>query len=255
MFINAIDTHCHLNYGPKDSLVHNYLTDKMQEGDFYTAYWDVLSKISEMAHIGKVFVSPFDGVLDKNRTEASNEYMFDLANKIDSLYQWVIIEPENENTFMQAERMLKSEKCVGIKIHPVCHKYSVEEYGDKIFSFASKHSAIVQIHPEKGADYIIPFANQYQNVTFIMAHLKNEHHIKAVRNAKYENVYVDTSGIASIKNMTIEYAVSQIGSEHILFGTDTYSAASQRGRIEFAMIDQSDKENILLNNAKRLFNM
>ena len=88
-----------------------------------------------------------------------------------------------------------------------------------------------------------------------MALLKNEHHIKAVRNAKYENVYVDTSGIASIKNMLIEYAVSQIGSEHILFGTDTYSAASQRGRIEFAMIEQRDKENILLNNAKRLFDM
>ena len=255
MFINAIDTHCHLNYGPKESLAHNYLTDIMQEGDFYTAYWDVLSKISEMAHIGKVFVSPFDGVLDISRTEASNEYMFDLANKVESLYQWVIIDPQNENTFMQAERMLKSEKCVGIKIHPVCHKYSVEEYGDKIFSFADKHSAIVQIHPEKKADYIISFANRYQNVTFIMAHLKSEHHIKAVRVAKYENVYVDTSGIASIKNMIIEYAVSQIGSEHILFGTDTYSAASQRGRIEFAMITQRDKENILLNNAKRLFNM
>ena len=37
MFINAIDTHCHLNYGPKESLAHNYLTDIMQEGDFYTA--------------------------------------------------------------------------------------------------------------------------------------------------------------------------------------------------------------------------
>lgn len=255
MFLNAIDTHCHLNYGPKECIAHNYLTEIMQEGNFYTAYWDVLSKISKNAHIGKVFVSPFDGVLDTGRTEASNEYMFDLVNKVNSLYQWVIIDPQNENTFMQAERMLKSEKCVGIKIHPVCHKYSFEEYGDKIFSFADKHSAIVQIHPEKKADYIIPFANQYQNVTFIVAHLSGEYHINAVRKAKYENVYVDTSGIASIKNMLIEYAVSQIGSEHILFGTDTYSAASQRGRIEFAMIEQRDKENILLNNAKRLFDM
>ncbi len=255
MFINAIDTHCHLNYGSKESIAHNYLSKMMQEGDFYTAYWDVLSKMSEMAHIGKVFVSPFDGLLDKNRTEASNEYMFDLANKTENLYQWVIIEPRNENTFMQAERMLKSEKCVGIKIHPVCHEYSIAEYGDKIFSFANKHSAIVQIHPEKVADNIVPFANKYQNTTFIMAHLKGMHHIEAVRNAKYENVYVDTSGIASIQNRVIEYAVSQIGSEHILFGTDTYSAASQRGRIEFAMIAQRDKENILLNNAKRLFNI
>lgn len=255
MFINAIDTHCHLNYGPKESLVHDFLPKIMQEGEFYTAYWDVLSKICETAHIGKVFVSPFAGLLDKNKTEEANEYMFDLANKVESLYQWVVIDPQNENTFMQAERMLKSEKCVGIKLHPVLHKYSVEEYGDKIFSFADKHSAIVQIHPEKEATYILPFANRYRNTTFIMAHLSGIHHIEAVKNAKYENVYIDTSGISSLKNRIIEYAVSQIGSEHILFGTDTYSAASQRGRIEFAMIDQKDKENILLNNAKRLFNM
>lgn len=149
--------------------------------------------------------------------------------------------------------MLKNDKCVGIKLHPVCHKYSIEEFGDKIFSFANEKSAIVQIHPEKEADYILPFANRYPNVNFIMAHLGGIHHIEAVKNAKHENVYVDTSGFASIKNMLIEYAVSQIGSEHILFGTDTYSAASQRGRIGFAMISQQDKENILLNNAKKLF--
>ena len=79
--------------------------------------------------------------------------------------------------------------------------------------------------------------------------------INAVRKAKYGNVYADTSGMASLKNMIIEYAVSQIGSERILFGTDTYSAASQRGRIEFSMISDRDKENILFYNAKELFGL
>jgi len=254
MFLNAVDTHCHLNYGPKEDLPPNNLTDKMKEGNFYSAYWDVLSKISEAAHIGKVFASPFNGLLDAGRTEESNEYMFEMSNKVECLYQWVIIDPENENTFVQAERMLESEKCVGIKIHPVCHNFSIRECGDKIFSFADKHSAIVQMHPDRKAD-IVPFANQYQNTTFIIAHLGGDYHINAVKDAKYGNVYVDTSGIASIKNMMLEYAVSQIGSERILFGTDTYSAASQRGRIEFSMISQKDKEAILLNNAKRLFNI
>ena len=151
--------------------------------------------------------------------------------------------------------MLKHEKCVGIKLHPVCHNYSLEEYGDKVFSFADQLSAIVQIHPEKGADYIVPFADRYTRARFIMAHLGGEAHIRAVRNAKHGNVYVDTSGMASLKNMIIEYVVSQIGSERILFGTDTYSAASQRGRIEFSMITDSDKENILWNNAKELFGL
>ena len=88
-----------------------------------------------------------------------------------------------------------------------------------------------------------------------MAHLGGEAHINAVKNAVHGNVYVDTSGMASLKNMIIEYAVSQIGSERILFGTDTYSAASQRGRIEFSMISDRDKENILSGNAKKLFDL
>lgn len=61
--------------------------------------------------------------------------------------------------------------------------------------------------------------------------------------------------MASLKNTIIEYAVSQIGSKKILFGTDTYSAASQRGRIEFSMISERDKENILFYNAKELFDL
>ena len=88
-----------------------------------------------------------------------------------------------------------------------------------------------------------------------MAHLGGEAHISAVKKAVYGNVYVDTSGMASLKNLIIEYAVSQIGSERILFGTDTYSAASQRGRIEFSMISDRDKENILSGNAKKLFDL
>jgi len=251
--ITAIDTHCHVNYGEKEKLVHNHLSKLMQEGNFYSAYPDVIKQLSESAHIGIVIASPFAGVLSSEHTEQANEDMLEIVAANEFLYQWVVIDPRNDKTFAQAERMLKNEKCVGIKLHPVCHNYSFEEYGDKIFSITDKFSAIVQIHPEKGADSIVPFANQYTNTKFIMAHLGSENHINAVRKAKYGNVYVDTSGMASLKNMIVEYAVSQIGSERILFGTDTYSAASQRGRIEFSTISSRDKENILFKNANELF--
>ena len=253
--IIAIDTHCHINYGVKEKLPNNNLSKIMVEGDLYSAYPNTIKRVSEAAHIEKVFASPFIGLFDREQTEQANEDMAKFAADNEFLYQWVVIDPRNDNTFAQAERMLNNKKCVGIKLHPVCHNYSLEEYGDKVFSFADQLSAIVQIHPEKGADYIVPFADRYTRARIIMAHLGGEAHIRAVRNAKHGNVYVDTSGMASLKNMLIEYAVSQIGSERILFGTDTYSAASQRGRIEFSMITDSDKENILLNNAKELFGL
>jgi len=253
--IKAIDTHCHINYGPKECLVNNNLSKLMVEGSFYSAYPHVIEQISECAHIEKAIASPFDGVLDSERVLEANENMARITSASEFLYQWVIIDPRNDSTFEQAERMLKNERCVGIKLHPVCHKYSLEEYGDKLFSFADRHNAIVQIHPEKekGAAAILPFADRYIKTRFIMAHLSGETHIEAVKNAKHANVYVDTSGMASLKNQIIEYTVSRIGSERILFGTDTYSAASQRGRIEFSMISDKDKENILLNNARELF--
>ena len=76
---------------------------------------------------------------------------------------------------------------------------------------------------------------------------------KAIEGARHGNVYIDTSGLASYNNRVVEYTVGRVGSEHILFGTDTYAAGFQRGRIAYAMIADADKRNILRYNAERLF--
>ena len=43
----------------------------------------------------------------------------------------------------------------------------------------------------------------------------------------------------------VEYAVEQVGSERILFGTDTYSLPFQFGRVVFADLTKEDRKNIL----------
>ena len=104
-------------------------------------------------------------------------------------------------------------------------------------------------------ELIESFADKYPDVTFIMAHL-GSYSVSdsiAIEKAKHGNVYADTSGIASSKNLVIEYTVGRVGSERILFGTDTYATGFQRGRIEYALISEEDKENILRKNAERLF--
>ena len=244
--VKAIDMHTHIDHGVK--------FDSPNEAKcFYTAYQEKLFEIAKAANIEYLFVSTFASVLSDETIETENEYMYHLSKECDCIYQWVVIDPRNENTFNQAEYMLKSEKCVGIKLHPVYHGYSLEEYADKVFSFSSKLKAIALIHPDKRADYIVPIANKYPDTTFIMAHLGDEYWVEAVKNAKNRNVYVDTSGISSSFNQIVEYAVEQIGPERILFGTDTYAAGFQRGRIEYALISERDKENILRNNALKLF--
>jgi predicted TIM-barrel fold metal-dependent hydrolase len=44
-----------------------------------------------------------------------------------------------------------------------------------------------------------------------------------------------------------------IGSEKILFGTDTYAFSFRFGRIALAALSLDDKENILWKNAGRIF--
>lgn len=246
MNIKAIDTHMHFTHGS----IYDPKCNELESGDLNTVI-----KLHEGAGSDKMFCSTLASVYHAESVEEENEYLFQLAQKVDPVYQWVVIDPRNEKTFQQAEKMLHHGKCVGIKLHPVNHKYSLTEFGDKIFSFASEYHAIVQIHPETYPEYILPFADKYPDVTFIMAHLGSYSisDSNAIERAKHGNVYTDTSGRASTQNLVIEYTVGRVGSERILFGTDNYSIGFQRGRIDYALISEEDKENILRKNAERLF--
>lgn len=240
----AIDMHSHLNHGtPRDS--------RTRFG--YSADLEDLIVINRAAGIEKLFCCTFAACLCPEMIVEENEYMHSLLDQYDCLYQWVVIDPRIEETFRQAERMLQHKKCVGIKLHPYYHKYSLEEYAQKLFDFASRFQTVVLIHPEKEASYILPIADAYPNVTFIVAHLGGEAYVDAVEFAVHKNVYTDTSGIASSTNLMVESAYRRIGADRILFGTDTYSAAFQRGRIEFALLPKEDKQKILRDNALRLF--
>ena len=244
----AIDSHTHINHGvPGDSAG--------EKTPVYSAKLDWLRRVSLAAGIDKMLCSTMASLTTGDYVYEENEYLNRLVEEVDYLYQWVVIEPRDERTFEQAQRMLNTDKCVGIKLHPLYHMYLLEEYGDKLFSFSSEYGAIVQIHPEKEASYILPMADKYPDTTFIMAHLGDESYVDAIEFSKHGNVYADTSGIASSKNSVIEYAVSRVGASHILFGTDTYAAGFQRGRIEYALISRQEKEDILRNNAVRLFDL
>ena len=240
----AIDMHSHINHGsPYDTQEQLVSSKKLED----------LILINRAAGIEKMFACTFASCLNPEVIVEENEYMHRLIDEVDCLYQWVVVDPRIEETLCQAERMLKHKKCVGIKLHPLYHKYSLEEYADTIFTLASRHKTVVLIHVEKEASYILPMADKYPDVTFIVAHLGGEAYVDAVEFAKHKNVYTDTSGIASSNNLMVEYAHSRIGADRILFGTDTYSAAFQRGRIEFALIPKEDKQKILRDNARKLF--
>jgi len=180
-----------------------------------------------------------------------NEYLYRLAQKDPRIFQWVVVDPRLPETLRQAERMLASPKSLGIKIH-ASHGYDIEEYGDALFSFANGLKTVLLMHPQK-VEKMASFADRYPDMKLIIAHLSSMEHIAAIEDARHGNIYTDTSGGASNMNNVVEYAVSRVGSEKILFGTDAYACSFQFGRVALARLAQSDKENILYMNAIKMF--
>ena len=241
--IPAIDIHSHFDRG-----VRGELPNPLSRTDM-----DYLLTEAKRFNVKATAFSSYASVLGKGGDIVEeNEYLYRLAQEAGEVFQWVVVHPDIRQTFVQAERMVKSKKVLGIKLHPPMHGYSITEKGEQVFSFANSLETAVLVHPTDvlGA---AAMADSYPKMTLIIAHLGSREHIDAVKNAKNGNVYTDTSGYLSGLNRIIEIAVEEIGSEKLLFGTDTYSHAFQYSRIAFADINERDKENILYNNAKRLF--
>jgi len=246
-FHAPIDIHSHFNHdSPGDcpdtppSAIHN------RDLDFVKAAYE---------HIGicAAGMSTFASVLEHTECIAEeNLYLRDLVRRTDWMYQWVVIDPRQPETYRQAEEILKERKTLGIKIHPAYHGYDIEDHAEALFSFAAEHRTFMLMHPQKMEK--MPFwADRFPEMRLIIAHLGSMEHIRAIEDAKYGNIYTDTSGGASNMNNIVEYAVSRVGTEKIFFGTDTYSCAFQFGRIALSTLSAEDKENILYKNALRCF--
>ena len=245
--MKIIDLHCHFNIGsPFD----------YAESNIHKANFDFIMKNHAKFNIAMGAFSPFSSLYAEGGGGIydDNECLYKLANENEKIYQWAVIDPRQDKLFSQVERMLKCDKVLGIKIHSAYQKYDILEYADKIFSFADEHSAFVLMHPDKILD-MVKYADKYPNMKLIIAHLGTEAHVAAIKQSKHGNIFTDTSGGASNLNNIIEYAVSEIGSEKIFFGTDTYACSFQIARIQYADISDADKENIFYKNAERHFKL
>lgn len=241
---SPIDIHSHFNHGsPFDC----------PEEEIHLRGINFLESVYQKEGISQVGISTFasvlnhvDCILDENR------YLHKLIDEKDWVYQWVVIDPRQKKTYEQAEKMLSHPKVLGIKIQSFEQKYDIRIYADELFSFANKHKTVVLMHPHY-VSQMPSFVDRYPDMKLIIAHLGSKAHVDAIASAKYGNIYTDTSGGASAFNNIVEYAVSRVGSEKILFGTDTYSLAFQFGRIALSDLSLRDKENILWKNAITLF--
>jgi len=261
--IQAIDVHAHYGIYHRDDAPP--MINEFASGDAAT----VVARAAT-ANVRLTIASPLSGLLPRGRADAvaGNVEAATVAAATDGLLQWVIAHPWQTETFRQVDEMLAQPQCVGIKIHPEEHAYPIREQGAVLFELAAQHDAIVLAHsgdPNSWPQDFVNFANAFPNVRLILAHLGNgggaagdpSLQVRAIQKCRHDNVFVDTSSTRSIMPGLIEWAVKEIGSKRILFGTDTplYSTAMQRARIDSADISEEDKRNILCDNATRLFDL
>lgn len=179
-------------------------------------------------------VSPLAGLMPRGQADAgaANEAASKTVSETPGLRQWVVLHPHQLRTFDQVSELLAMPHCVGIKIHPEEHQYPIREHGERLFELAASHDAVILAHsgdPLSWPQDFVPFANEYPNVRLILAHLGNGGgaagdptlQVRAIQQCRHDNVFVDTSSSRSVLPGLIEWAVSEIGAERILFGTDT----------------------------------
>ena len=241
---SPIDIHSHFNSGsPFD----------VEDGPIGYRSLAFLESVYEKSGVSEVGVSTFPSVFEHPECVCEeNEFLHRLIDEKTWVYQWVVIDPRQKETYAQAERMLSHPKVLGIKIHPGSHGYDILDHSDQLFSFANARKAVVLMHPQHKTR-MASLMDHYADMKLIVAHLGSQKHIDAIANAKHGNIYTDTSGSSSSLNHVIEHAVECVGSEKILFGTDSYAFSFQFGRIALSDLPLPDKENILWKNAMSLF--
>lgn len=259
--ISAIDVHGH--YGPFIRADGKTLLDQLHSGDA-----GEVARRARSVNIQCTIVSPLLALLPRFQADAfqGNEEAQRVVAKTPGLRQYVVIDPRRPQTFAQADEMLRLPQCVGIKIHPEEHGYPICEHARAIFEFAAERKAIVLTHSSEqnslAADFV-PWANEFPEVRLILAHIgcgwdgDVTHQVRAIQQCVHKNVFADTSSARSIVPGLIEWAVREVGVDRVLFGTDTplYHAGMQRARIDHADLSDGEKQQILRENAIRLFGL
>jgi hypothetical protein len=259
--IRTIDAHGHYGTFPASNQLVNA---------FSSAGPAVVAQRAAACRIEWTLVSPLAGLMPRGEAQAAsgNESAYREVPAVEGLLQYVIVNPLEPRTFDQARMMLRAPWCVAIKIHPEEHGYRIADHGDALFSFFEEVGAPVLTHsgcPNSLPADFLPFADRHPQVRVLLAHLGNgagaddrvDLQVRAAQAARHRNLWIDTSSARSILPGLVEWAVSEVGAERLLFGSDTplYHVAVQRARIEAADMTLEAKRLILRENALRFFNL
>lgn len=195
---------------------------------------------------------------------AGNKLIYELCEKYpDRLLGFYVFNPNFKESIEEMDRYLSTDFFKGIKIHPRFHKCDISDKAYiPVWEAARKFNAVVLSHTGEGQAHSDPeqyyeISKKYSDVTFILGHggesFKGIMQCIEIVNSR-KNVYIDISGWGFMHKGILEFVTGKVGADKVLFGSDVgwidFNYAV--GVVAYSMLSESEKEQILYKNARKV---
>ncbi len=244
-----IDTHAHL--GPWHEQNWTYTPDEFVA-------------LQERAGIERTVVTSTAALFGE--LVYGNEWTIRQAETRPHLLVWLVLNPLRERDSLELlSRYHDHPKVVGIKLHPVLHKYPADIKATfRLLERVAPLRLPVLSHGENES-YASParlrrLAEAFPGLPIITAHFgagtpgQTHEAIDAIQDCRTGNLYTDMGTARAIRTGIIAQMVRAIGAERILFGTDSplYEPMAFPALLAAAAIGDDEREQIAHSNAERL---
>ncbi len=259
-----IDAHCHI-YPDK---IAQKASDST--GNFYNLPSVLDGKIATLLEYGENagidhFIVQSVATTPKQVSSINNFIANAVAQSAGKFTGLGTLHPDSENMVADVSEII-SLGLKGVKLHPDIQRFKIDDYRMlKIYELCEGKLPILMHTGDNRYDYsnpnrMMPILEIYKNLTVIGAHFGGwSIWEKATKKLSgYENFYVDcSSSLYAISCDKAKELITEYGAKRVLFGTDYPLWDPSREIERFMQIDltEEEREDILYNNAKKLFNI
>ncbi len=189
-----------------------------------------------------------------------NEHVYELTQKSNGRviqFIWITTEINNPTDYLDNKR--KSWNFKGVKLHQCWESFSVDSHFFREVAFWAENNNLplfIHLFSDSEVSKIIEYKKKHSRLKLVIAHLFGlELFIK--EKFKDKNLYFDISPFELISQKRLLNAINFIGSDKVVFGTDTPYGGKDGiktgiQRINNIGISNNDKKLILGENMKRL---
>ena len=260
--MKAFDAHCHI-YPAKIARKAAAATATFYENLGETYDGTVQTLFAKGEGIDRFLVQSV--ATKPEQVRSINEFIAaEVAQFPDRLYGFGALHPESE-TLTEDIAHLRELGLHGVKLHPDIQRFRLDS--KECFALCEQCEGVLPLLLHTGdrrysfsnPEQLLPLLQRFPKLTVIAAHFGGYSvWDEAARRlaGRFENLWVDcSSSFFGMDDSRAKELISAYGAERVLFGTDypMWNPAQELERFLNLHLPQRDEENILYNNAARLF--